>query len=279
MARPWSFVDVAADSGLDFEHGAFITELSADPVAMMGGGVCWIDADGDRDLDLFLVNSWAEAEAATWTDRGGPPDSRLYRNVDSTFEPWSDGAGAVGVDLRVRGNGCVAADVDADGDTDLYVTADGPNALLLNDGDGNFDDKAAVAGVDIDGWSSAAAMADVDGDGHLDLFVASYIDFERQVDNPVGAFPQDFLGEPNQLFLGNGDGTFVDATAGAGIDGDLRTLGALFSDLDGDGDLDLYLTNDGQANTMYENRSTPGALDLVDITATAGVGDTGAAWV
>ena len=270
-ARPWRFTDVAANVGLDFEHGAFITDISADPVAMMGGGVCWLDAEGDGDLDLFVVNSWAEAETTVWNDRGGLPVSRLFRNDGDAFTPWS----STGAELRIRGNGCVATDIDGDGDVDLYVTADGPNALLINDGDGNFEDRAPAAGVDLDGWSSAAAAADVDGDGYLDLLVATYIDFDRQVDNPVGAFPQDYLGEPNHLFLGAGDGTFTDMSAKAGIEGDLRTLGALFTDLDDDGDLDLYLTNDGQANTLYENRSSPGSPRLVDITAAAGVGDTG----
>ncbi len=271
-ARPWRFTDVAADVGLDFSHGAFTADITADPVAMMGGGVCWLDADGDGDLDLFLVNSWAEAEEEIWIQRGELPASRLYSNDGGTFRPWPPESGG---ELRIRGNGCVAADFDADSDIDLYVTADGPNALLVNDGDGNFENRAETAGVAVDGWTSAAAAADVDGDGHIDLFVGSYIDFDRQVDNPVGAFPQDFLGEPNQLFLGAGDGSFVDVTAASGLVGDLRTLGALFTDLDRDGDLDLYLTNDGQANTLYENRSTPGSVRLVDITAQAGVGDTG----
>ncbi len=271
-ARPWRFIDVAAEVGLDFVHGAFTNEVSADPVAMMGGGLCWLDADGDGDLDLYLVNSWAEAEQDRRERSGGLPTSQLFANDNGRFSAWPGGSGT---ELTGRGNGCVAADFDGDGHTDLYVTVDGPNALLMNDGDGRFEDRAVNAGVALGGWSSVAAAADVDLDGHLDLFVGTYIDFDRQVDNPVGAFPQDYRGEPNHLYLANGDGTFRDASDQAGIGGDKRTLGALFTDLDGDGDLDLYLTNDGQPNTLYENRSRSGQPALVDITDSARVGDTG----
>lgn len=271
-ARPWRFTEVAGEVGLDFNHDAFVSEISMDPVAMMGGGVCWLDADGDDDLDLYLVNSYATADVEWWEENGDLPASRLYRNTGDGFEDWGDSGDA---DLRIRGNGCVAADLDDDGDTDMYVTADGPNRLLVNDGSGRFTEQAAQAGVDVGGWTSAAAVGDVDGDGTVDLFVGSYIDFERTVENPLGVFPQDYLGEPNQLFRGNGDGTFTDVTDEAGLDGDWRTLGALFSDLDGDGDLDLYLTNDGQANTLYENRSRDGSMELLDVTADATVGDRG----
>ena len=270
-ARPWRLHDVTAEVGIDFHHGAFSAGLSEDPVAMMGGGLCWLDADGDDDLDLYLVNSHASAEANLWAERGGLPTNRLYRNEDGRFRLLADS----GAELAVRGNGCLAADLDGDDDIDIYVTADGPNALLVNDGTGRFIERGAARGVAVDGWSSAAAAADVDGDGNVDLFVGTYIDFDRKVDNPVGAFPQDYRGEPNLLFLGRGDGTFEDGTATAGLSGDLRTLGALFSDLDLDGDLDLYLTNDGQPNTLYENRSGGGRARLVEVTGPAAPGDTG----
>ena len=272
-ARPWRLYDGSAEAGVDFVHGAFVDGLSADPVAMMGGGVCWLDADGDDDLDLYLVNSHAEAEADRWRDRGGLPTNRLLMNDgEGRFGPAPPDAGA---DVAVRGNGCLATDVDGDGDTDLYLTVDGPNSLLVNDGSGRFTDRADRAGVALDGWSSAAVAGDVDGDGTLDLFVGTYIDFERTVANPVGAFPQDFLGEPNLLFLGRGDGTFVDATDGSGLSGDLRTLGALLADFDRDGDLDLYVANDGQANILYENRSSPGRVAFVEVAGPKGAGDTG----
>ena len=67
---PLGFTDVAQEVGLDFTHGAFRWGPSADPAAMMGGGLCWIDYDGDGWLDLFVVNTWAEAEWGQWQGVG-----------------------------------------------------------------------------------------------------------------------------------------------------------------------------------------------------------------
>ncbi|MGH3030189.1 MAG: FG-GAP-like repeat-containing protein, partial [Gaiellaceae bacterium] len=127
------FADVAREVGLDFRHGAFRWEVTPDPPAMMGGGVCWLDYDDDGWLDLFVVNSFAEAEAGRWREAGGLPETALYRNEEGEFADVSAEAGA---NLAVRGNGCVAADLDLDGDTDLYVTTARVNALLWNEGDG-----------------------------------------------------------------------------------------------------------------------------------------------
>ena len=105
-ASAWS--DVASYVGLDFRHGAFRFETTPDPVAMMGGGVCWLDYDGDGWLDLYAVNSHSIAvDVARWKERGGLPRNALYRNVKGTFTDVSRGSGA---DLQLRGNGCVAAD-------------------------------------------------------------------------------------------------------------------------------------------------------------------------
>ncbi len=271
-ATPWRFEDVAREVGIDFQHGAFREGLSEDPVAMMGGGVCWLDAEGDGDMDLYLVNSHAAADIGAWKEAGGLPANALYRNDSGRFTDMSAGSGA---DLVMRGNGCVAVDIDGDRDTDLYVTADGPNALLLNDGSGRFINRAREAGVAADGWSTAAVAGDVDGDGAVDLFVGTYIDLARKVAKPSGAFPQDFVGIPNQLYLNNGDGTFVDGAESVGLARDDRTLGAILSDLDDDGDLDLYVANDGQPNNLYQNTSAPGSVSFVDVTGEAAVGDSG----
>ncbi len=254
-ARPWGFADVAADVGLDFRHGSFSSGLSFDPAAAMGAGLCWVDYDGDGWLDLYLVNSHAESDA-------DPQPNVLYRNDDGRFTR-TDQAGLV-----MRGNGCVAFDYDGDGDTDLYVTADGPDALLRNDAGGFAEVPSPPAGE----WNTAAVAGDVDGDGWTDLYVASYIDLERTIDNPSGAFPQDYLGLADHLYMNNGDGTFTDEAAARGLTREDRSLGALLTDADGDGDLDLYVANDGQPNRLYEN---DGAGSFTDVTQIAGVGDSG----
>ncbi|MBW7884714.1 MAG: ScyD/ScyE family protein, partial [Caldilineaceae bacterium] len=282
------FVSVAPEVGLTFEHGAFAKAVYADMVAAMGGGLCWIDYDNDGWLDLYVVNSHAEDEAAYWRAQGGLPHNALFHNEGGRFE---DVSAASGTDLVMRGNGCVAADLNGDGWSDLYITAYGPNALLWNNGDGTFTEGAAAAGVAAPEWSSAAVVADLNNDGLLDLFVGSYIDFKRKIPKPVGAFPQDYYGIPDRLYLNRGAASpedptvvFEEVTTTAGLFRKERALGAIFSDLDADGDLDLYIANDGHANRLYLNEPWPASAGtdpaglgfrFVEVTQQADVGDTG----
>jgi hypothetical protein len=113
------FTDVTEEVGLDFQHGAFRWEVSGDAVAMMGGGLCWLDYNKDGWLDLYVVNSYAVEEAGRWEAEGGLPRNALYRNDNGHF---SDVSSSSGTDLQMRGNGCVAADFNLDGWTDLYIT-------------------------------------------------------------------------------------------------------------------------------------------------------------
>jgi hypothetical protein len=73
-----NFTDVTEQVGLYFQHGAFRWYVSGDAVAMMGGGVCWLDFDQDGWLDLFAVNSYAVAEAGRWQAESELPRSGLY---------------------------------------------------------------------------------------------------------------------------------------------------------------------------------------------------------
>ncbi len=268
------FTNVAAQVGLNFQHGAFRTAIFADPVAMMGAGVCWIDYDQDGWLDLYLVNSHAEAERPYWQTQGGLPGNSLYRNVKGQFIEVSV---PTGTDLALRGNGCVAADFNVDGWPDLYITADGPNKLLWNQGDGTFVEGAAVAGVAAPEWNSAASVADVNNDGWPDLFVAAYIDLDNTIPHPSGAFPQDYYGLPDRMYVNNGDGTFREVAAAVGLHREERGLGAIFTDLDNDGRSELYIANDGQPNRLYT--AVPDNSDIgfhfEDLSLTADVGDSG----
>jgi hypothetical protein len=257
--------DVAGQVGLAFRQGAFRFGVSNDPVAMMGGGLCWIDYDADGWLDLYVVNSYAERQTDRWERQGGLPHNALFHNVKGKFADVSAGSGA---DLAVRGNGCVAADFDLDGLTDLYVTTAGRGALLWNDGDGTFTDGAGAAGVDDFGWHTGAAVGDVNGDGWPDLFVAGYADLNNPIQGSTQGFPNTYAGVRDLLFVSNGpsDGrrvTFREVGVDAGIEAARfgHGLGAVFSDLDRDGDLDLYVANDSNPNQMYENVPWPGGAN------------------
>ena len=179
-----------------------------------------------------------------------------------------------GADLPIRGDGCVAADFNMDGHTDLYVTSAGYNvatdswdALLWNNGDGTFTEGAVQAGINGKGWHSAAVVGDVNGDGRPDLFVSSYTDPNFVVD-PASGFPSDHAPVRDLLYLNEGtdeDGhsTFREVARPAGIE---RTkvahgLGAIFTDFNRDGRLDLYVANDADPNQLYENVALKGGAD------------------
>jgi hypothetical protein len=135
------------------------------------------------------------------------------------------------------GSGAGFADIDNDGDIDLYVVnIPGPfkqnqmpantrttNVLYRNNGNGTFTDITKTAGVGHQGYGMGCVFADYDGDGNIDLYVTNY-----------GA---------NVLYRNNGDGTFRDVTESAGVSCKLWSTGAAFADVDADSDLDLYVCN------------------------------------
>ncbi len=190
-------------------------------------GNAWGDFDGDGDLDLFT--SGIEALHA------------LYRNDGDRFV---DIAAAAGLGDTRGGWAAVAADYDNDGDLDLYVTRDGwegrrPNKLYDNDGSGAFHDAAPAAGVADSAASFTAAWADYDSDGQIDLYVAEGI---------IGD------GTPNKLYRNQGDGTFQDRAAAAGVGHPGKTLGVAWGDYNDDGHPDLYAVDVDGPNALYQNR-------------------------
>ena len=167
--------DVAATVGLDFTQGSFRFGISNESKAMMGGGVCWLDYNGDGRLDLFAVNSYASADTSTWDAHGGLPHSELFENVGGRFRNVTSTTHA---GLAAQGDGCVAADLNGDGRTDLAVTTTTGVDILWNTG-GTFRTEALPA----NGWYTGVAAGDVNGDGRPDLFAAGYSDPNDPVAN------------------------------------------------------------------------------------------------
>ena len=259
--HPFTFADVAADAGLRFRHGAFRGDVSADAPAMMGGGLCWLDYDRDGWLDLFVVDGFSRNERDEWTAAGGLPTTRLFRNEGGHFTDVTEETAA---GIAVRGQGCVAADLDLDGWTDVYVTGADRSALLWN-GRGGFTEAGDETGVGVYGWHAGAAVGDLDGNGWPDLVVTGYVDEATRIPEAELGFPNTYAGRRDLLFLAEepGEGarpTFREVGREAGLEV-VRFgygLGVVLSDLERDGDLDLYVANDTNPNRLYENVPWPG---------------------
>jgi hypothetical protein len=213
------------------------------------GGVAIDDFDGDGVLDIIVSSSDPESSLRYFAGRG-----------DGTFRDRSTEAGFAGL---TGGMSVVQADYDNDGATDLLVLRGAwlgregqqPKSLLHNDGHGTFTDVTFAAGLGAVHYpSQTAAWADYDNDGALDLYVGN----EADENYPF----------PCQLFHNQGDGTFVDVAARAGVTNGGMAKGVVWGDFDDDGFPDLYVSNYNGLNRLYRNRHD-GTFE--DIAAAAGV--------
>jgi hypothetical protein len=194
-----------------------------------GYGTAWADYDGDGDLDLYVANA-------------APGANVLYQNHGNGA--FTDVASEASVGDTGDSRGAAWADYDGDGDLDLYVTNHGANVLYRNNGEGTFTDMTNEAGVGNAGDGIGTSWADYDGDGDLDLYVANY-------------------GATDMLYQNDGDGIFIDVASVVGVEDMAYGVGTAWADYDGDGDLDLYVANNGTANVLYQNDGDVTSITLV----------------
>ncbi len=278
-----TFTDVTAASGIDFEHdsGGFGQKWMPET---MGSGVGLFDIDSDGDDDALFVNgTWFSGHEG----EGAAPTSALYANRGDGF--FVEATAGSGLEVELYGMGATAADFDADGHIDLFLTTLGPNLLLRGTGVMRFEDATDRAGVagsrwtdevgrDHPEWSTAALWADVDNDGWPDLFVTNYVHWSPENDLYASfdgkeksyATPQQYSGSTPRLYQNRGDGSFVEITEAAGLLlPDAKSMGVASADFDGDGWVDLVVTNDTQPNFLLHN---DGAARFTESGMAAGIG-------
>jgi hypothetical protein len=215
------------------------------------GGLAVFDADGDGKLDIFLAN-------------GGSPSGKkapncLLRNLGGMkFEDVATHAGLEGTDYDI---GAAVSDYDGDGRPDLLVCGLHGVRLYRNKG-GVFEDVTAKSGIDNHGrWAVGAVWFDFDKDGDADLFVVNYVKWDAAAEKecivsgkPDYCHPRYYEPQPNALFRNNGDGTFTDVSAESGIGAHAgKGMAAIGADFDGDGLLDLFVTNDRAFAFLFRN--------------------------
>jgi tetratricopeptide (TPR) repeat protein len=194
--------------------------LPAQPPA--GGGQTLFDFDGDGDLDLFAAAGKVQ---------------RLYRNDGGKFADVSAKAGALAKEAAGAAVGAVAGDFDNDTRPDLLLLREGGISLYRNEGAGQFADATSAAKIPAYAHRPAAgAFVDADHDGDLDIFVAGGV-----------------AGAPNLLLRNNGDGTFADVTAQAGVGAAGNAVAVVPTDYDNRRDVDLLVVSNNSAPKLFRN--------------------------
>ncbi|MFK8051710.1 MAG: CRTAC1 family protein [Woeseiaceae bacterium] len=253
------FVDKARDSWIRFRHR--VTDDTAITYKAVhyanGSGISVADIDGDGNLDILFVNQVGANE--------------LWRNIgNGRFVDITDDAG-IAMSDRIS-VGASFADIDNDGDPDLYITAVRQgNQLFENNGDGTFSNISARSGLQFEGHSSGAVFFDFDRDGLLDVYltnVGQYTEDRLRRGNHEGieytfynGLQDAFSGhkfddrqETNRLYRNTGDNVFIDVTERIKDNQPTWSGDATIVDFNEDGWPDIYALNMQGNDEYYVNR-------------------------
>jgi enediyne biosynthesis protein E4 len=222
-----------------------------------GPGCAFLDYDNDGWMDIYLVNS---GPCDFYKPKQPIRNALYHNNRDGTFTDVTEKAGVPG---NAYGMGVAVGDYDGDGFPDLYVSQYPRSILYHNNGDGTFTDVTEKAGVAAPGMATSAVWFDYDNDGRLDLFVGRFGNFEKSTNivcmsglhTRVYCKPTPYLGRPCWLFHNNGDGTFTDVSKQTGIAAmPAKAWGVVAADINNDGWMDLFVSNDTLPNFLFVNR-------------------------
>lgn len=236
---------------------AYVDGSSAGAYAIlevMGGGAALLDYDRDGWLDIYVTGGGTFSKPPVQASgRAGA----LFRNQGKgVFVDVTRDAGLT--DNGLYAHGCTVADYNRDGYPDLFIAGYHGCRLYRNERDGTFSDQTASSKLNCPNWNMTGCWADIDNDGWLDLYVVTYAKFRL---DPVHLCindwnlrdvcgPTEFEGEVDQLWRNRGDGTFEDISHQAGVDVPGRGMGIIAADLDEDGWIDFYVTNDMEENVL-----------------------------
>jgi hypothetical protein len=223
-----------------FENVAPLVGLGVRGPNMAGGSV-FDDFDGDDLVDLFTTSIDVDRGASLFLNRG-----------DGTFR---DHSAAAGLDPQVYALNLVHADYDNDGHPDVLLLrgawdTPAPLSLLRNKGGGVLEDVTRASGLGEPISSESAAWGDYDDDGWLDLFVCG----EFHIRDPDPAVRKLEKNGRCRLYHNQRDGTFKDVAAAAGVLNERLAKGSAWGDYDGDGRLDLFVSNMFQECRLYHNQ-------------------------
>ena len=260
-----------SDCGVDFRNKVYRHRTNL--LLETGSGVALGDYDGDGLVDIYLT--------------GSDTENKLFRNLGGMkFENVTDAAKVEGrlKDIVVWASGASFADIDNDGDLDLYVcNMAAPDLLYVNQGDGTFRDEGFSRGVAYNGASKQANFCDYDHDGDLDIYLVTYQDRDEmgelfeEVDGKkrvipgkeefavvIDGHPINRAGEQDFLYRNDGAGNFVNVARESGIEGFDPGLASVWFDYDDDGWQDIYVTSDfEQPDHLYRNNQDGTFTDVL----------------